>query len=139
MTNQSENERNDVLRLLLERPGLEAWARVCMSLLVLTAGIEGFMEDDDEHPHCDLRQRVQRALAMKEEAKLLDISGLHVFEYRVMSEETLELWQPLAESLEQFQGRHGANTRVWKAFSTRPSRATIEAWLMDRVTATGKC
>lgn len=139
MTNQSESELNDVLQLLLERPGLESWARACISLLALTKGIEAFMDDEGEYPHQDLKQRVKRALSMNEEAKLLDIAGLYVFEYRVMSEETRELWQPLAESFEQFQERHGNKTRVWRDFSPHPNRTTIEDWLMSRIATNDEC
>lgn len=132
------NELDDVLQELRKRPGLEPWARTCTSLLALTEGIERFMQEEHEHPHRELREHVQRALSMNEEAKLLDIAGLHVFEYRVMSENTLELWQPLMESFEQFQKRHQGKTRVWKEFSSHPSRATIEDWLMLRVSSKGE-
>jgi len=140
MTEERQIELNNVLQLLLERPGLESWARVCMSLLSLTEGIERFMDDEDEFPHCELKQRVRRALSADDPpAALLDIAGLQLFEYRVMSEEQLELWHPLNESLQQFQDRHEGKTRVWRAFSAHPSRDAIRRWLMERVSGTGEC
>ena len=139
MNDQRENEPNDVVQLLLSRSGLEAWARVCLTLLALTAGIERYMEREAEHPHRDLLQRVQRALSSEDEAALFEIAGLHVFEYRVMSEETLELWQPLQESLEQFRKRHTENVRVWRDFSAHPPRAEIEKWLHQHVFETDEC
>jgi hypothetical protein len=140
MTEERQIELNKVLQLLLERPGLESWARVCMSLLSLTAGIERFMDDEDELPHRELKQRVRRALSTDDPAAaLLDIAALQVFEYRVMSEKGLELWHPLEESLKQFQDRHDARTRVWRAFSAHPSRDAIKHWLMQRVSESGEC
>jgi hypothetical protein len=138
MTNESDKEFDEVLQLLLERSGLEAWTRICMSLLALTEGIERYMDQEDEHPHRDLRQRLQRTLS-RNEAQLLDIAGLQVFEYRAMSEETLELWQPLAESFQRFGQRHAGRIRVWKAFSAYPNRATIEDWLSKQVSSNDKC
>jgi hypothetical protein len=140
MTEERQIELNKVLQLLLERPGLESWARVCMSLLSLTEGIERFMDDEDELPHRELKQRVRGALSADDPAAaLLDIAALQVFEYRVMSEKQLELWHPLEESLKQFQNRHDGRTRVWRAFSAHPSRDAIRRWLMERVSETGEC
>ena len=136
MSNESDNELDQVLQLLSERPGLEAWARPCLSLLALTEGIERYMDDEDEHPDRDLRQRLQRALSRNEP---FDLAGLQVFEYRAMSEQTLEMWQPLAESFQRFKERHGGRIRVWKAFSAHPNRTTIEAWLMKQVSSNDKC
>lgn len=131
-------ELNTVLQLLLERPGLESWARVCMSLLSLTEGIERFMDTEDEFPHRELKQTIEHALSWDDpQAKLLDIASLQVFEYRVMSEEDRTLWHPLEESLQQFTERHGGKVRVWKAFSAHPSREIIESWLIARVSDTG--
>lgn len=139
MSEEHDSELGDVVQLLLERPGFEGWARVCMTLLALTDGIERFMDSEDEHPHRDLKSRVQRALSTNDAAKLRAIAGLHVFEYRAMSEETLELWQPLVESLTQFEKRHEGRIRVWKAGSTYPERAAIEDWLMRQVASSGAC
>ncbi len=140
MTEERQIELNNVLQLLLERPGLEAWARVCMSLLSLTEGIERFMDDEDEFPHRELKQRVQSALSADDPAvALLGIAELRLFEYRVMSEEGLELWHPLEESLQQFQDRHDGRTRVWRAFRPHPSRDAIRRWLLERVSETGQC
>ena len=140
MTEERHIELNNVLQLLLERPGLESWARVCMSLLSLTDGIERFMDDEDEFPHRELKQRVRRALSADDPAAaLLDIAALQLFEYRVMSEEALELWHPLEESLQQFQDRHEGRIRVWRAFSAHPSRDVIRRWLIERVSETDAC
>lgn len=140
MSEECQIELNNVLQLLLERPGLESWARVCMSLLSLTDGIERFMDDEDEFPHRELEKRVRRALSADDPpAALLNIAGLQVFEYRVMSEEQLELWHPFKESLKQFQDRHDGRTRVWRAFSAHPGRDAIRRWLVARVSETGKC
>lgn len=140
MRDAQDNELENVVQLLLERPGLEGWARVCMVLLALTDGIERFMDTENEHPHRDLRERVQRALATNDEDnKLREIAGLEIFEYRAMSEKTLELWNPLAESVSAFEQRHAGRIRVWKAGSAYPERATIEGWLMRQVAVSGTC
>ena len=98
------------------------------------------MDDEDEFPHRELKQRVRRALSADDpEAALLDIAALQVFEYRVMSEEQLELWHPLNESLQQFQDRHEDRIRVWRAFSAHPSRDAIRRWLVERVSGAGEC
>ena len=111
-----------------------------MSLLSLTEGIERFMDNEDEFPHRELKQRVRRALSADDPAAaLLDIAALQLFEYRVMSEEQLELWHPLNESLQQFQDRHEDRIRVWRAFSAHPSRDAIRRWLVERVSGTGEC
>lgn len=140
MTEERQIEPNNVMKLLLEHPGLESWARVCMSLLSLSEGIERFMDDEDEFPHRELKQQVQRALASDDPAiALLNIADLQLFEYRVMSEEGLELWHPLKESLQQFQDRHAGKIRVWRAFSAHPSRDTIRRWLIERTSETSEC
>ena len=131
-------ELNTVLQLLLEQPGLEPWARVCMSLLSHTDGIERFMDDESEFPHRELRQTVEHALSSDDpQTKLLDIAGLHVFEYRVMSEDDRTLWHPLEESFQHFAERHAEKIRVWRAFSAYPKREVIESWLIARVSDTG--
>ncbi|NNE61814.1 MAG: hypothetical protein HKN35_13035 [Woeseia sp.] len=138
MTEERQIELKNVLQLLLERPGLESWARVCMSLLSLTEGIERFMDDEDEFPHRELKQRLRRALSADDPpAALLDIASLQVFEYRVMSEDDRTLWHPLEESLQQFAERHAEKIRVWRAFSAYPNREVIESWLIARVSDTG--
>lgn len=139
MTDERDNELDEAVRLLLQRPGLEGWARVCMTLLSLTDGIERFIDSEDEHPHRDLKERVQQALSTNDADKLREIAGLHVFEYRAMSEQTLELWQPLAETFNQFDQRHLGKIRVWKAGSAYPDRAAIEEWLMTQVASGIAC
>lgn len=139
MSDAQDNELAEVVQLLLERPGLEAWARVCMTLLALTDGIERFMDSEDEHPRRDLKNRVQRALATGDERQLQEIADLEVFEYRAISEETLELWNPLAESLLAFETRHAGGIRVWRADSADPERAVVVDWLMNQVRASGRC
>ena len=135
-----QTEVHAVLQLLLNHPGLEGWARVCMSLLTLLEGIERFMDEEDEFPHRELKQIVDRALASKDpNATLLEIATLQAFDYRVMGEQNRELWSPLEESLPQFQARHGDNIRVWRAFDAHPSRRTVERWLKTRVSESGEC
>lgn len=139
MTRKSKAKFDDVLQQLLRRPGYEPWARACMSLLALTEGIDRYIESEEEEPHRDMRARVLEALSTNQEAKLLEIAGLHVFDYRAMGEETEELWQPLAESLTAFSERYGGKIRVWKEFSPNPPRSTIEDWLKQRVASNGEC
>lgn len=139
MSDAQDNELAEVVQLLLERPGLEAWARVCMTLVALTDGIERFMDREDEHPRRDLKNQVQWALAEGDERQLQEIAELEVFEYRAMSEETLELWNPLAESLLAFETRHAGSIRVWRADSAHPERAVVVDWLMNQVRASGRC
>lgn len=132
-------ELNTVLHLLLERPGMESWVRVFVSLLALIEGIERFMDHEDEFPHRELRETVELALASNApNAKLLKIASLQVFEYRVMSEDDRTLWHPLEESFQQFQKRHAEKIRVWRAFSAYPKREVIESWLIARVSDTGE-
>jgi len=139
VSEERQIELNTVLQLLLERPGLESWARVCMSLLALTEGIERFMDHEDEFPHRELREYVELALASNDaNAKLLEIASLQVFEYRVMSEDDRTLWHPLEESFQQFAERHAERIRVWRAFSAYPKREVIESWLIARVSDTGE-
>jgi hypothetical protein len=139
METGNESGLDDVLPLLLQRPGLECWARTCMSLLALTQGITSFMDDEDEHPHRDMRRYVIRALSKNDPAELLKIARLHAFSYRAMSEAELALWQPLNESFRQFKERHGGRIRVWKELSSHPSRVTIEQWLLAQVSLRGEC
>ena len=139
MTTERKAEFDDVLQMLLKRPGHEPWARTCMSLLALTEGIERYVETEEEEPHRDLRARVLEALSTKKETKLLDIAGLHAFKYRAMGEESEELWQPLSESFDTFQKRHDGQIRVWKDFTSHPPRSTIEKWLLQRVSSKGEC
>lgn len=139
METGNESGLDDVLPLLLQRPGLECWARTCMSLLELTRGIESFMDDDDEHPHRDMRRLVMSALSMNEPAELLKIARLQVFRYRAMSESELVYWQPFKDSFQQFKARHGGRIRVWKELSSHPSRVTIEQWLLAQVSLRGEC
>ena len=135
-----QTEVHAVLQLLLNHPGLEGWARVCMSLLTLLEGIERFMDAEDEFPHRELRQIVDRALASKDpNATLFEIASLQAFDYRVMGEQNRELWSPLEESLQQFQARHGVRIRVWRAFDAHPSCRTVERWLSARVSESGEC
>ena len=135
----NESGLDHVLPLLLQRPGLECWARTCMSLLALTHGIESSMDGEDERPHRDMRQRVIRALSLNDPAELLNIARLCAFRYRAMSEDELALWQPLKESFQQFKERHGGRIRVWKELSSHPSRATIERWLLAQASLDGEC
>ncbi|MEM6483892.1 MAG: hypothetical protein AAF662_02740 [Pseudomonadota bacterium] len=126
-------ELEDVFQQMIERPGYKRWAEACMSLLALTEGLSRYVETEEEDPHCDMRTRIEAALEADEKERLLDIAGLHAFEYRAMGEETEELWQPLEETLSSFYERHSGRIRVWRSHSPQPSRAEVEAWLMDRV------
>lgn len=137
METGNESGLDDVLPLLLQRPGLECWARTCMSLLAFTQGITSFMDDEDERPH--MRRYVIRALSKNDPAELLKIARLQVFCYHAMSEAELALWQPLNESFRQFKERHGGRIGAWNELSSHPSRATIEQWLLTQVSLRGEC
>ncbi|MEL6963717.1 MAG: hypothetical protein AAFO01_13255 [Pseudomonadota bacterium] len=126
-------ELDDVLQQLIERPGYELWAQACMSLLAITEGLSRYVETEEDDPHCDMRARILSALEADDEEGLLDIAGLHAFEYRAIGEETEELWQPLGETLSSFFDRHQGRIRVWRSHNANPSRSEVEAWLMDRV------
>jgi hypothetical protein len=133
MANTDDDEINHVMQQLTSKPGYAPWARVCMSLLALTEGLDRYTEVEEDNPHSDLAARVNKALSTNEETKLLDIAGLSAFDYRVMCKKSTEVWNPLKESLQHFLDRHDGEVMVWKEFSPHPTREEIEAWLKQRV------
>lgn len=139
MAIETKRGLDDVLQLLLQRPGLECWARTCMSLLALTHGIESFMDDEDENAHRDMRRLVISALPMNDPAEFFNVTQLQVFRYGAMSESESVLWQPLKESFQHFKARHGGRIRVCKDRCSHPKRTTIKKWLQTQLPLRAEC
>lgn len=139
MAIETKRGLDDVLQLSLQRPGLECRARTCMSLLALTHGIESFGDDEDEHPHRDMRRVVISALSVNEPAGFFKITRLQVFRYRAMSESELVLRQPLKQSFQKPKAQKGGRIRVCTDRCSHPKRTTIKKWLQTQMPLRAEC